>query len=67
MLQNRHGFGGGFKLTSDYIDKRLKNRKSPRDASGDNKDKEVDESKITKEEIIAHLNLTGQEFSGTNK
>jgi hypothetical protein len=41
----------------------MRNHKSPRDRSAELAQVDLDESKITRDEILAHLNLTGQDLS----
>ena len=41
----------------------MRNHKSPRDRSRELVAADLDDSKITREEILAHLNLQGQEMS----
>jgi hypothetical protein len=46
----------------------MKNRKRPKSHdSDDENNKDKDDSKITKDEILAHLNLTGNDGIGAGK
>jgi hypothetical protein len=54
---DRVGYGGGFKIPEEYRKKREARRLRRRDDDDDSSDDEKETNAITKEEIIAHLNL----------
>ena len=68
IKSNKTGFSGGFKIPEEYKEKRMKNRKRPRSHNSDDEEKkDKDDNKITKDEILAHLNLTGGDGIGAGK
>jgi hypothetical protein len=54
---DRVGYGGGFKIPEEYRKKREARRLRRRDDDDCSSDGEKETNAITKEEIIAHLNL----------
>lgn len=60
--KDRTGFGGGFKIPEEYREKKENYKKKKVDKNKDNDDeKEKDMSLITRDEVIAHLNLGNAE------
>ena len=67
-LKSRSGFGGGFKIQEEYRAKLQSRKKQKRvDSRDSDDDKDKDEQVITKDEILAHLNLTGAEAAASGK
>ena len=68
IKKNRTGFSGGFKVPEEYRQKLQGRKKKKRDDSlDDDADSKKDQSLITKDEILAHLNLAGADMSASGK
>ena len=68
IKKNRTGFSGGFKVPEEYRQKIQSRKKQKRDDSlDDDADSKKDQSLITKDEILAHLNLAGGDTSTSGK
>ncbi len=63
--KERYGYGGGFKIPEEYRKKSLSRKRSQKHGTTDDEEEDgnKDQSVVTKEEILSHLNLGTAESS----
>ena len=65
--KERTGFSGGFKIPEEVITKKLSQKKRTVDGEQKHYDEDQDQSLVTKEEVLAHLNLVSADNISSGK